>query len=583
MCFVRWHSALILFILLFTIAPALSTAASVSLVWDANSESAVSGYIVHYGPASGQYSNRLSIGNRTSHTVTGLQPGTWYFAITACDSFGTESIFSNEVSTKIDIAPAAGIDTIAAGGAGEVRTGGVGATTQDGYAKLEVKSGLSPYGTAVFSFKQNGVTVMETGVPASAPTTMARVFVDYRSGVSPIPGHPDSGSVDINTGIAVVNCGSTPAIITYKLHDLNGMLLSVGQGTMAANARFTALVSELSKVAPDLVIPPDFKDRIQFGLLEIISDQPLSVSGLRVTVNQRNEALLTTTPIADLNQPLGYEPIYFPQFADGGGYVTSLILLNTSDALETGAFQIMDDTGNPVTVYEAGGTLSSSFRYSIPSGGAFRFQSAGLSAAARTGWVRLIPDIARPSPVGLGVFSYNPESVLIWESGIPTQPASFHARIYLDLSEGHNTGLAIANLNSSKAWITGTVFEKDGITPAGNGGSRFWLTGDGHAARFADEIVSDLPAGFTGVLDLSADTPFSALTLRSLVNERGDYLMTAFPVADFNRPAPSPVVFPHIMDGGGYRTQFILLSAGGASKTALSLYGNDGSELILGN
>ena len=74
-----------------------------------------------------------------------------------------------------------------------------------GYAVLDVDSGAAPYGTAVFSFKQNGVTVSEAGVPASPPTTAARIFIDYRSSVAAIPGRISAGTIDINTGIAVVN------------------------------------------------------------------------------------------------------------------------------------------------------------------------------------------------------------------------------------------------------------------------------------------------------------------------------------------------------------------------------------------
>jgi len=52
--------------------------------------------------------------------------------------------------------------------------------------------------------------------------------------------------------------------------------------------------------------------------------------------------------------------------------------------------------------------------------------------------------------------------------------------------------------------------------------------------------------------------------------------MTTFPVADANQPAPAPIVFPHIVDGGGYTTQFILISAGGAADSTLFFYNQTG-------
>jgi len=83
-------------------------------------------------------------------------------------------------------------------------------------------------------------------------------------------------------------------------------------------------------------------------------------------------------------------------------------------------------------------------------------------------------------------------------------------------------------------------------------------------------------------MDISSPVPFAALTLRSLINERGEFLLTTFPVSDFNQTAPVPIVFPQIADGGGIKTEFIFLSAGGAVTTTLSFYDNEGLYLPVG-
>jgi len=75
---------------------------------------------------------------------------------------------------------------------------------QVGYATATPVFGIPPYATAAFSLIQNGVLVSEAGVPASPPTRSARVFIDYRTQVTP-PGQPGAGTVEINTGIAIVN------------------------------------------------------------------------------------------------------------------------------------------------------------------------------------------------------------------------------------------------------------------------------------------------------------------------------------------------------------------------------------------
>ncbi len=379
-------------------------------------------------------------------------------------------------STDIDLAD---------GSAAEVHTVGSTEVTQAGYAKVAVESGEAPYGTAVFSFKQNGVTVSEAGVPASPPTTRARIFIDYRSGV---PGHGDAGTVDIDTGIAIVNYGSETANITYTLRNVKGTRIAGGRGTLAAGAHFAKFIDQLKEVASGFNLPPDFPTMTGFGSLEISSDQPVSVVALRETLNQRHDPLVTTTPIADLSQPAATDPIYFPQFVDGGGYTTALVLLNTSTSVETGTLQIFDDSGAPLAVNQVGGTTDSSFKYSIPVGGVFRFQTDGFPASVKAGWVLLTPDAPTSTPVGAGIFSYGSGGILVSESGIPAAASTTHARVYVDLSRGHDTGLAIANPASTSASVTIKAYRTDGVTAVGTSQGPLQLPGNGHGAKFATRV-----------------------------------------------------------------------------------------------
>jgi hypothetical protein len=472
--------------------------------------------------------------------------------------------------------------TLSAGGAGASSTAGNGGSTQVGYANATVTSGTDPYGVAVFSFRQNGVVVSEAGVPASPPTTRARVFIDYRSAIPAVPGRSDAGTININTGIAVVNRGSATANVTYTLRNATGATITTGHGTIAAGRHFAKFVSELQdQVAPDFNLPLSFPTTTQFASLEISGDQPLSVLALRMTTNQRSEALFTTTPVADLTRALSDSPIYFPQFVDGGGYLTTLILLNTSNVLETGKLTLFDNNGAPLVVNQVGGTRDSTFPYSIPPGGVFIFDTDGSPTDANAGSVQLIPDVNTTSPVGAGVFSFLQGGVRVTESGVPSASPTTHARIYVDQSGGHGTGLAIASPGNSAVSVTLRAFQMDGSTPVGTS-AVVDLKSNGHTASFVSQLISGLPADFRGVLDISSSSPFVALTLRSLTNSRGNFLLTTFPIADTTRPAPAPLVFPQIADGGGYITEFILLSPSGASSVTLNFYGDDGTPLAIG-
>jgi PKD repeat protein len=94
------RAAGLLVILLLTAARAW--AADVSLAWDPVVDPNLSGYMVYYGPAAGNYPNKIDVGNSTTATVANLTDGaTYYFAVTAYDGARIESGFSNEVSRTI--------------------------------------------------------------------------------------------------------------------------------------------------------------------------------------------------------------------------------------------------------------------------------------------------------------------------------------------------------------------------------------------------------------------------------------------------------------------------------------------------
>ena len=81
-----------------------TVADTASLTWNANSDTDLAGYKVYRGTASGTYGAPLATlpKTTTSYIATGLQTGTTYFfVITAHDSAGNESTFSNEVSKSI--------------------------------------------------------------------------------------------------------------------------------------------------------------------------------------------------------------------------------------------------------------------------------------------------------------------------------------------------------------------------------------------------------------------------------------------------------------------------------------------------
>ncbi len=72
---------------------------NVNLTWNSSTSADVTGYRVHYGTASGIYTESIVFGNVTAASIPGLASGvTYYFAVTAIGSEALESGFSNQTS-----------------------------------------------------------------------------------------------------------------------------------------------------------------------------------------------------------------------------------------------------------------------------------------------------------------------------------------------------------------------------------------------------------------------------------------------------------------------------------------------------
>jgi hypothetical protein len=90
--------------------------ASVSVLWNASTDTEVVGYAVYYGTAG--TTNRIDVGNVTNEPVNSLQPGfTYFFYVTAYDSAMNENNHSNVILYSV---PPAFIPTVVVDQSNEV-------------------------------------------------------------------------------------------------------------------------------------------------------------------------------------------------------------------------------------------------------------------------------------------------------------------------------------------------------------------------------------------------------------------------------------------------------------------------------
>jgi hypothetical protein len=85
-------------VVLFFLSGQQAFSGELRLKWNANQESDISGYKLHYGRASRNYECAVDVGNDTHYTLSGLENGkAYYCAASAYDTAGNESGLSEEV------------------------------------------------------------------------------------------------------------------------------------------------------------------------------------------------------------------------------------------------------------------------------------------------------------------------------------------------------------------------------------------------------------------------------------------------------------------------------------------------------
>src|SRR5262249_17894210 len=97
---------------------------------------------------------------------------------------------------------------------------------------------------------------------------------------------------------------------------------------------------------------------------------------------------------------------------------------------------------------------------------------------------------------------------------------------------------------------------------------------NGQLARFIGELFPQLNGSFRGFLKFTASAPIGITGLRTIYNQRNDFLIATTPARDDNQAVTpgSELVFPDIVSGGGYATDIIMY--GGPSATGSLWFGS---------
>lgn len=182
-----------------TSASPAATVPDLTVAWNANSESDISGYRLKYGTSPGVYPNVVSVGTTPSTSVSGLtEATTYYFVVSAVSQSGLESPVSGEISHQTEVI------TINPGNQAPVALAGSLTTAEDTPATITLSgtdADSDPLSYAIVTGPANGT------LSGTAPNLIYTPAADF-SGSDSLTFRANDGNV--NSTNATVSITVTP-------------------------------------------------------------------------------------------------------------------------------------------------------------------------------------------------------------------------------------------------------------------------------------------------------------------------------------------------------------------------------------
>ncbi len=194
--------------------------------------------------------------------------------------------------------------------------------------------------------------------------------------------------------------------------------------------------------------------------------------------------------------------------------------------------------------------------FAIPNLGGWSTTSNGTESAMRSGYGRIRAEAGSTTPSGIAIFGFRPGGVLIAEAGVPASEPVQEGRIFAEVREPVNTGLAMANPNDVPATILFYFRDAEGER---FGDGQFELGAHEQTAKFLNQEPFN-SGEVSGTFTFTSSQPIAVVALRGLTNRDGEFLMTTLPVAPLASTSTDTVYFPHFTDDDGWVTQVILVN-----------------------
>lgn len=373
-------------------------------------------------------------------------------------------------------------DVIPVGGSRIIETPGTASNLIQGWG--EVVAAKSINGTAIFRQHAAGSVDTEGAVPLKSGS--GNHFL--------VPFDNTQGFV---TAMAVLNPDSAlTATANIVFRDENGQQISTGSLVLGPGTRQAfALPTQYSGLAN------------QRGVAEFTSTVELSALGLRASPRY---TLASIEPIDVASLPAAGTTATISQIADGGGWETTIILVNTGPAPAPVSLRFTQPFGTPWALQVAGTSGVPEYSDVIPAGGSRIIDTAGLSPTLSQGWGEVI---TTGSVAGTAIFRQQLSIVRDAEGAVPLSLSGMQQFVLpFDNTQGFATAIALANEDPLQSTtVSVTLRDLNGVT-LGTGAIN--LTPLGRSAFVLPSQFTET-ANVQGVAEFSSpNVDLSALGLR---------------------------------------------------------------------
>ncbi|MBJ6749840.1 Ig-like domain-containing protein [Geomonas anaerohicana] len=249
-----------LFLLALILIPAAAFSSSVSLQWDPSADPDLAGYRVYYqanspvqpfaGSGAVEGAAPIDVSTGTTASISGLDPrNSYYFAVTAYNASGAESVYSNVVQVKEMVPPVVGIispaPNVTVTGSVAVNVSAVdnvGVTNAELYVngKLLAGGNSAPYvfnwPTASLAPGQYTLTAKAYDAAGNVGTAEQVVFVSGDAAAPTVTITAPSSNKQVS-GIVTVTAGATDnvGVTGLALYDNSTLVYAANQSPLSYN------------------------------------------------------------------------------------------------------------------------------------------------------------------------------------------------------------------------------------------------------------------------------------------------------------------------------------------------------------